>query len=367
MLAKQGGEAMERAFSTELRTAVFIACMLVCALACLSMFIGCSAEMKENYTDLIVDVASGSGGKTIGPDAEKLKTASYILTARGPDGVSDITGIESITGRFTLNNIRCGLWTFEAKALNQDGTQIAKGAKSLEVTRSTSSTSITLTELPGKGRLELTFAVSGDFHLPSSSEARLEIELFSQSDKTRKAFSKNLDRSSFKALLTLESIHAGSYEVSAVLYRNNEMVTSAIEAVRIIDATTTKGTIPLLTSGVSDISDVTISNDVSSPIEGTIKVQRKTTSGQHQSYLLLFEPVRLPDGIKESDLAFRWYCDGVPLPNGNSRLCEAAPRTYSRFTVMVTSAKLGSTGSASVQLRGLDNPSDPVPFTELQS
>lgn len=361
---------MKRAFSTGLRTAgslgCIIGCIIACLLACLSMFIGCSAEMGENYTDLIVDVASGSGGKTIGPDAEKLKTASYILTARGPEGVSDITGIESITGRFTLNNIRCGLWTFEAKALNQDGTQIAKGAKSLEVTQSTSSTSITLTELPGKGRLELTFAVSGDFHLPASSEARLEIELFSQSEQTRRAFSKNLDRNSFKALLTLESIHADSYEVSAVLYKDNKMVTSAIEAVRIIDATTTKGTIPLLTSGVSDISDVIISNDVSSPIEGTIKVQRKTTSGQHQSYLLLFEPIRLPDGIKESDLAFRWYCDGIPLPNGNSRLCEAAPRTYSRFTVMVTSAKLGSTGSASVQLRGLDNPSEPVPFTELQ-
>ncbi|MDD2232157.1 MAG: hypothetical protein PHO44_09260 [Sphaerochaetaceae bacterium] len=330
--------------------------LIIMALLCLMVSIGCKDEVRETFTSVTIDACAPDleQSKTIAPPAESMKISTYLLSGTGPDG-EKLEAIESTTGKFTLSNIRCGLWSFEASALNSSGNPIAKGSRSQEIKKSTATASILMNELPGKGRLEIEFAISGDFYLPSASEAQIVIELFDQKNQSRSVFTRPIDRNSMNSALTQEAIHAGSYEISAILYKDNEMVTSAITAVRIVGSATTRGSMTMVVDDASNLSDVSVTNDVSAPISGTILVQKKGTGNQFKSYLLLFKPSVLPSGLTENDLTYKWYCGGIPVKNGNCRTCEVSPDKDSQYTIIVTSSKQGSTGSTSVTLKALDN------------
>lgn len=334
---------------------------LLILLLVFSSFSACRKEVADTRASLVITVSAEQGGetKTINPDTSMLKITSYELSGYGPNGAL-LEKLESVTGRFQVENIRCGLWNLEATALNADGIQIARGTKSLEVRKSTGTTNMILSELPGTGRLELTFQVDGDLAVTATSSLMLIIEVYDQTNQNRTTYSRSVDRNKLSASFSQESIHAGSYEVSAVLYKDNTMVTSAIEAVRVVGSTTTSGTISLVVDNTSDLSDVTITNDVSAPILGTIKVQKKGSGNDFKSYLMVYKTLSMPAGLSENDLSFRWYCGGIPISNGNTSTCEVSPAKDSKYTIMVTSSKLGSTGSCSVVLKALNNTDNPT-------
>lgn len=329
---------------------------VICALLCCFMAAGCKDGIKKNLTGITVDVSAPAlqDAKTIAPEGRKLEISTYTLNGTGPDD-SRLDSLESNTGKFTLSNIQCGLWTFESVALNSEGIHLAKGSKSQDIQKSTKTTSIVMNELPGTGRLELSIEVQGDFYLPPNSEAQVIIELFDQRTESRTVYSRPVNRTTVSSAFTREAIHAGSYEISVSLYRDNQIITSAFDAVRIVGSSITSGNISLLVGNTTEVTDAKVESDVSAPIQGIIKVRRKGAECEFKSYLLTFKSARLPEGVTEEDLSFRWYCGGVPVINGNCSTCEVSPEIDSQYTVIVTTSKLGSTGSSTVNLKGLDN------------
>lgn len=328
---------------------------LVVLLVVCALFVSCE-EDKSQFVSITVSSKAPdfAVAKTLIPAVQTLEIDHYSLNASGPEGRS-VKNVQSNTGNFTLENIYCGVWNFEVTAYNCFNNPVAKGNKSQEIKQTANKVDLDLNEIPGVGTVELGFSTYGDFLLNEGDSAHILLEIYDEGRDSKTSFTRAISSLSNPTVFTQEAIAAGSYIVSASLYKNNVFVTSTLEAIRIVAGAKTRGSIKFLVDNSADISNLFVQNTVVSPIEGSIKVQRRTAANGQKSYVLTFIPTKLPTGITADKLTYRWYSGGIQVHKGNLNTIEVSPNKDSEYTVMVSTFLLGSTGSTKIYLKGLEN------------
>jgi len=128
-----------------------------------------------------------------------------------------------------------------------------------------------------------------------------------------------------------------------LLKYKNEDLAGATEAIRIIENTTSSGTINLSLGLIT--SEFKILNSTGSPILGHI-----TSIPQDEtSTLLTFVPQELPNNISLDKLEYQWYKQGKPLLDETSSSCCIFPTFgIQRYDVIVSTKQIGSIGGASI-------------------
>ncbi len=315
--------------------------------AMLAVCIGCSQDGAQRTASLrlVVDCPDFQQSRAINPSDAQMQVARYRISGTGPAGES-FSAMTSDTGIFELEGLLQGRWTITAEALNTENLVLASGRNTVFLSSATHEASIVLDTLPGTGTLKATFSWNVQ---QVTDDVQLQLVLVDQHGAQVTLPAATIDRTQGTATLSKE-LPAGSYTLHARLMTQDVAVSGAVESVRIIDATTSAGTVELVIGDRGNGFVVTVVNDTSKPLQGTITCSPKNPTA-HGSVILTFVPQGLPEGIKEADLQAQWYCEGALL-EGETQLsyqCTPRPGTH-RYDIVISHSKLGSVGSTKIMV-----------------
>lgn len=282
-----------------------------------------------------------SNSRNILPPNGNLSTDHFSLVANGPKGqfISKDIIDESI---FELKGLNKGDWTFTAKAINQFGKVLATGTKTLNLSQSNQTVKLEINSLPGHGNLSINFTWDPSQLDLNENNCNILINLTNQEGNLIETSLENIDYNEGTALLN-HTLVSGSYTVNVILQYENEDLAGATEAIRIIENTTSSGTISLSLGLIT--SNFTILNSTGSPILGHIT----SVPQDETSTLLTFVPQGLPDNISLDKLEYQWYNQGKPMLDETSSSCCIFPTAgIQRYDVIVSTNQIGSIGGASI-------------------
>ncbi|AEV28599.1 hypothetical protein SpiGrapes_0764 [Sphaerochaeta pleomorpha str. Grapes] len=276
------------------------------------------------------------------PSAEAMAIDTYHITGTGPKGGT--VDINATDTTITLGNLAIGKWTLHAEALNSEGAILAKGTTSTILSKATATAVLNLDELSGNGSLSVGFIWPID---QVADDVSIDISLVDQGGNEVSISPAVIDKEHGTAVLTAETLPAGSYMLHAKLYSQGVLVSGAAEAVRIIENTETAGSMMLIIGDLSTTFSITIINDTMMPLKGTIAcTPQEPVAGQE--VCMTFTPESLPEGVSQDTITALWYCEGDFVSSeGFSYTCIPAAGSH-RYDIIVEGESLGSIGSASI-------------------
>ncbi|MDD3902940.1 MAG: hypothetical protein WC136_08005 [Sphaerochaeta sp.] len=315
-------------------------CIVVLVFLCITT--GCD-ENKASTSDLVLRFTCDKfiqSQRSLIPEKEHMVITSYHIQGTGPqDGTVDIEAMDSCV---TLGNLAIGTWNLTAQAMNAKGAVLAQGNLTTLLSPVTSSATMNLTQLVGEGSLSVGF--SWDIE-QVADDVRLDISITDQENNQVSCSSMILDKMLGTARLNAE-LAAGSYCLNAKLYSQGSVVSGATEAVRIIEDTTTSGSITMYIGDRSSEFSLTVINDTMLPISGSILCSPESPSSK-ESVTLTFTPDNLPQDISMESLTSTWYCEGEIVHSGYTYTSVPAAGSH-RYDIIMSHQKLGSIGSATI-------------------
>ncbi len=296
-----------------------------------------SCKAGESTTSLRVNIDRGK--RTISPTASQLNIQTFVIYTTGPDGKS---GIQKTvySDSTTLEGLKIGEWTIRVEGKNTEGTIIATGENKIMLSSANNLIEVSLTDLYGKGNLDLEFRWDNkritNTKLEASMKAQGSDEVIALSDKLIKD-------SDYTYSLQMSSLDSGSYVMTGSLYSENTKVGGFTEAIRISNGVTTKGVISL---GLDKIinTEVGFSNLTSVPIECKIEGITELIPSRET----INATVKITtSNITDSSLKCEWYLDGVSVGSGRTISITPEPGDH-RLDVVVSTEHNGSLGSDAI-------------------
>lgn len=296
-----------------------------------------SCKAGESTTSLRVNIDRGK--RTISPTASQLNIQTFVIYTTGPDGKS---GIQKTvySDSTTLEGLKIGEWTIRVEGKNTEGTIIATGENKIMLSSANNLVEVSLTDLYGKGNLDLEFRWDNkritNTKLEASMKAQGSDEVIALSDKLIKD-------SDYTYSLQMSSLDSGSYVMTGSLYSENTKVGGFTEAIRISNGVTTKGVISL---GLDKIinTEVGFSNLTSVPIECKIEGITELIPSRES----INATVKITtSNITDSSLKCEWYLDGVSVGSGRTISITPEPGDH-RLDVVVSTEHNGSLGSDAI-------------------
>lgn len=301
----------------------------------LLLLFSCKAE--ESTATLRVNIDRGK--RTISPSASQLNIQTFSIYTTGPDGKS---GIQKTiySDSTTIEGLKIGEWTIRVEGKNNEGTVLATGENKIMLSTANNVVEVSLTELYGKGNLDISFKWDNKRITGTKLTASLKPQ---SGENTIDISDKLIKDSDYTYSLQMQGLNAGSYVMTGSLYSNNEKVGGFTEAIRISNGVTTSGTISL---GLDKIinTDIGFSNLTSVPIE--CKIEGITSLLPSRENLNASLKITT-NNISESSLNSEWFLDGVSVGEGRTVSIKPEPGDH-RLDVVVSTEHSGSVGSASV-------------------
>lgn len=312
------------------------------ALILLIAILALSFSCKNEATTTTLRVELNKGTRTIAPNDSSMEITGYRIIPTGPDG-------KAISTRYTyysycnLENIEFGKWTIEVYGFNSNRVDIAYGREEIVVSSTNNTIRVNVDKLIGKGSLSLTMTWNKD-EITSPS---LKLYLKSQdSTESERELLPSVTASEGRAQVEATGLAAGSYTLRGELYDNGVKISGFMEAIRISNEKTTKGTIPFEITKLdesSGSSTIDISNTTSSPIEVAISGVEKLVSKNTKFTVTLSI---LTNKVQSSQVKAIWYLDGERIGTGLSCVVDSANIGNHRIDVVVSTSNNGSTGSS---------------------
>ena len=315
----------------------------ILCIACTAIILVCLSGCSEEYaaTSLRLSLSSlleSRGSKTLVPDGESLVIHSYSLEGSGPNG--NTFSITTLSPQVLIEGLVFGTWEIQAVGRNEQGTDLVTGSVTHHLTTTSTQAELFLDTLVGSGTLDVTFSW-GDPNFPSIT---LDVYVQPQGESETKITS-GIVMNGSTATARYETVKAsGSYALRYELFSNGIKIAGGTEAVRIIENSTTIGTISIsIDSESSTTQGLAIVNTTATPIEGTIS-GIETTILPNTPVTAVFNHIK---GGGTTDIAVQWFLDGSLIGTGLSV-------TFSTFTgqhrldAFASSDKAGSMGSATL-------------------
>ncbi len=340
---------------TRLSTFLIVSTLIIFSL------IGCNQEAMPGQHGSVTFHLTPSdrlASRTILPEASlgtPLGIHTYTIVGTGPNNqklnVTTATNASSVK----IDNLLVGNWEFIATAYNNDGKALARGTINVYIIQNTEPISFPLTEVVGNGNLSISFTWNTE---QVNSGSTFNFTLIDESGNTvvaQPATTPPLTVSSTHSMsegtgsATYTGLPAGFYQAVATISSDGVQIAGFSDSVRIINETTSSATVNLIIGKVIDDVTFTISDTTHEPIEGTITIN-PTTPTVGDSTTLTYS-ANLPDAVKESDLIYSWFIDGVKITSATTKtLTITALAGTTRYDVVVGIDGAQSLGSASTSI-----------------
>ncbi|MFA6846345.1 MAG: hypothetical protein WCR02_11525 [Sphaerochaetaceae bacterium] len=314
--------------------------------------VGCKNQIEQPQTTKTVQLTLVSSQfceaeRNIVPEQALMQITSYHVTATGPKNATAVD-IIATTSPIELGQLTIGKWTIHAEARNNAGDILASGDTTKIFSPATTTAQINLETLNGRGSLNVTFSWQDD---QVNENAYLSVKLTDQEGTEISIPSSSLLCATGSAELTVNDLAAGSYVLQAKLFSDNTVVSGGTSAVRVIENTPSSGTMLLFIGDLTNEFDITIVNNTTFPVQGTITCSPSPITNGTTPFALAFTPTNLKAlGLSAQDLVYQWYCEGEILTTQSTNtLTVSKPLAGThRYDLVINSAKKGSVGSASI-------------------
>jgi len=307
------------------------------------------AELQTTTLDLVIRGGEDGASRTIMPGAALLDVSRYSVSGQGPAGES-FGPVLSTENSISVSDIASGTWVISARALNVQGNELAYGSATLEIERGQNTGTVILDSIGGTGNLELNFTWEDDICI--SPTMSILVTVSDSSGAVMASRTTEVSTSACAATVNM-SLAAGSHLLSVLVSdHGGDLGIGATDALRIVSNTTSSGEVHLRATGLTIIHEgqLQISNVIGVPIGVYIDYFPKSVE-MGQSVTLSAICSQLPEGMRQSDLSFRWYEDGVLKYNGGSgSYTFTAEAGVHRYDVIVRTMKEGTMSGASLLL-----------------
>ncbi len=319
--------------------------LLAFALALCVFFVGCEEQSQMSTSTLRLALTSPhyKTERSLTPGQDLMDITSYHITGTGPK--NQTFNLNSDQQLVAIGNLTIGTWDIVAEGLNSKNEVMVRGSLKTLLSKVTSSATLQLDTLVGKGNLSATITWDTD---QVHTDVSLEANLYDQGGNVMQLIVPNLDTDAGSVVLSKE-LDSGSYLLSLKLYSQSVVVSGATMAVRIINGEVSEDTIEMVIGDLSTEFNISLVNDTMLPIEGSVTLEPSVPQSGEQ-VTLTYTPIDLPDDIAVEDLDISWYCEGL-LVQSNSNSYTSIPEAGThRYDVIVNHAKLGSMGSSTLLL-----------------
>lgn len=305
--------------------------------------LGCDAGQPASGT-LHLNLASPHFATSRGfvPSIDEMTIAGYRVSGVGPKNQTFEVSAENAS--VTIGNLAIGWWTIHAVGVNTDEVELVSGDLTTLLSSKTATAKLELSNLVGEGTLEAKVCWDPD---QVADDVSVVATLTNQSGAKMTIDTGTIDTAKGEVLISA-SLPAGSYLLSLQLYSQGVQVSGAIQALRILDKQESAGEIEMIIGDLSTTYVITIIDNTMLPIDGTITIN-PTEPLPGKSVTFSWSASELPEGIDVSDLAIRWYCEGILLVDEDeaSLTCTPKPGTH-RYDIVVSHSRLGSLGSSTI-------------------
>lgn len=278
------------------------------------LFISCDTALNDSSGDsgnVVINPEQGGDflAKTLVP-AIKMDVIDWKITGAGPGGRTYGPTVFSINASpITIVDLYKGTWDFTVEGRNLDAQIIGKGTKSVSIYSSqTTSASITVVPLAGNGTLNL----SATWPASSLGDGTFVATLTGK-DGTPHVLEGTINYTNGTASYSGQWA-AGYYDLVVQLFDGEDLVWGTYEAVRIVEAQTTSGSIELtvdeLNLAKNGTLSLTITNDMQNPFQVALSgLNPSLTAGSSMTVTANVDP--------SGTYAYSWYLNGAMIANEN--------------------------------------------------
>lgn len=300
----------------------------------LALFISC--EAKKNTADMRITMEK-EVSRTYTPTDVNLSITNYELTCTSPS--NEIFKYTTKRNTFILEGVALGEWNIKVDGKNDNGTVLVSGSTTFNLNDTNTNATVILNELKGTGNVSLTYSWNSSL----VKSPKLVITFKGVDNTENRTIEPPI--SSGAAVLSLEGIPAGSYTSNAILYDGSVQVSGAIDAVRVVDAKTTAGSISLnLDDAPAIAGHITLENKVGTPVNCIIT---GIENGQVLTAQKKYDIELDTQGISAEDITIQWYLDGKFISSDKKTSITPVPGMH-RLDIIANTKMLGSTGSTQI-------------------
>lgn len=312
---------------------------LILAAACL-LAMSCATQAAQPEEALPADEAGvllAEGEEAVAGmfSIEGLDIAGYRLRGEGPDGAS-FGWIDVTSPKVALADIRRGMWTLYAQALNADGEVMAAGKLETFLSEDSPVDNLVLDRTEGEGDLSCLITWSaGQVRHP-----KVEIYVKPADGGDYKAVGQDgIEMGEDGSCRWAAKLSPGSYIARIVLDDGSRAVAGAAAAVRIIDGMTSVGDVGLVIGSLSTVYGITIQNTPAGTIAGNLAFAEGVVT------------FATPDPLVNAYCD--WYVDGEPAGSRTASIdlpSLGLEKGYHRIDCIVRTEDQASINSCSLMI-----------------
>ncbi len=319
------------------------------------LFVGC-ADQQDGTTNLRVRLRDGTSSRATArgmyaPIGEGLDIYGYILEGTGPNENS--LTLTTNSSQVNINGLVIGTWNLVVTAINQQGTMLATGSKSFQLTTKNNTVDIVVDTLIGSGDLRVDFSYGEEvfenieFNLGIKKQGEEMIDVSND-------VLLNLSSSSAQYQTTLD---AGVYELTHSIYSNGVKLTGGIDIVRILHNKETYAEVILtIKKETPEPTGLTIQHTFGETISGSITGIDDVVTPRSPLTASFTDEKEGPHSYQVS-----WYLDGEFLSTGQSVTFSTYTGEH-RIDAVAKGDKIGNIGASTRNFKASVVQNGDLPF-----
>lgn len=274
----------------------------------LMLFISCEEEASTTSLRVYLKDRVSGTRELYSPTGESLDIYGYIIEGSGPNDQS--LSITSHSPQVEISGLMIGTWNLVVTGVNQQGTPLATGEATFQLTTQANTVEILVDTLYGEGTLQF-----GLYWGPEVfTGITLEMNIRDQEGVSTDVSSSVTVTSSQSSALFSDQLTAGIYEVHYSVLSNGVVIAGGIDIVRVLDEKLTDVEVTLdVHKETPEATGMNISSSLGSEIEGDIVGIDSLVAPNTQ-----LSATYTPSNTSSSTYDVTWYLDGVEMSTGDT-------------------------------------------------
>ena len=325
-------------------------CVVIILILIVALGVSCNNQDLNEGASLVLNIKDLTQERSITPRSDMLKISKFSVSGTGPNGAT-FGPVLSSESTIVVSDLATGKWQINASALNIENNEIATGSCYQKINKGKNNVTVNLDSCSGYGTLKIDF--SWQSNISKSEAITICVETQDSSGNIRQdEKSVAIKEEKTSILINLPS---GSYTMRIKIKDGSKsQEVGSEEELRIIENTLSEGSV-VLNVVMDDEGEKTeslseaIINMIGTPVTCYIDYSPKFIR-KGQSVVLKAICENLGKNIKEEELYYQWFKDGVLLGSTQKNCVIYSELGIHRYDLIVKSNVLGTLSSASIVL-----------------
>jgi 6-phosphogluconolactonase (cycloisomerase 2 family) len=301
-----------------------------------------SADMHIQIESPLPDSSVSAKNTTNTPDTS-LEIDYYEITGKGPDATE--FQISTQSSQTTIPGLPLGDWEVSVIAFSVENVGLGYGDSVITLTSSEQNGTIFVEEFFGTGSADIT--VTWDESQTINPQFNAYIRPSGSTDPSD--LLTPTASSAGTATYQLDDYASGAYLFQAELISDGMLTGGAAEILRITDGQVTTSSLKIQFNDLMVSMQMTLNDNMEKPVSGSI-TGVPLTAAAGEELMVTFTPDS--DSV-QTGLWYQWYVNGQYVTDGNP-ISYIPNEGVQRLDVLVSTSKVGSDGSASQIIEGVN-------------